>query len=268
MQGSVDLVVADLRWGTVQGTIRGAGASRIGNTGQNMALSAGMIFRWTKQNGSLNPYALTWVALRASTGATQPVVTTPTSANITATTATLGGTLASTGGSTITQRGVVYCRCADPVIGGNGVTTVDGTVNDTTGPFTVSASSLARLDAVHVQGVRHQRRSARPTPPPRTSRPPRRRIRPPTANAGGPYSVTEGVAADPQRVRHRCRQRPADLLVGRQRRRHVRRRDRREPHADRRRSATRSASTTGRRRSTSACGSPTARTRRPPMPPP
>ena len=120
-----------------------------------------------------------------------------------------------------------------------------------------------RRDPVHVPRVRRQRPSARATPRRRTSRPPPRPTSAPTANAGGPYSFDRGHLADAQRVRHRRRQRPADLLVGRQRRRHLRRRDRREPHADRR-AARRPRH---RRRAhvvqLSACGSPTARPRRP-----
>src|SRR4029079_1139264 len=124
-QGSVDIVVADNRWATSVGTIRGAGSTRVGWTGANMSQNSGIVWRWTNQ-GVVSPYAFTWLALKASTGSTPPAVNTPTATNITSTGATLGGTLGSTGGATITRRGVVYCRCADPVIGGSGVTVVDG----------------------------------------------------------------------------------------------------------------------------------------------
>ena len=72
-QGSIDLVVADVRWSTSQGIVRGAGATRTGNTGQNMALNAGIVWRWNNINpGALNPYTQALVALRAAASNAPP----------------------------------------------------------------------------------------------------------------------------------------------------------------------------------------------------
>ena len=72
-----------------------------------------------------------------------PTVTTPTSANITATTATLGGNVTSIGGTPLTALGVVYAPTAtnsNPLIGGTGVINVTGTI--TSGEFTVNVIGL------------------------------------------------------------------------------------------------------------------------------
>ena len=98
-QGSVDLVVADNRWATSTGTIRGAGSTRIGWTGANMSQNSGIVWRWTNVGG-LVPYAFSWLALKASTGSTPPTVNAPTATAITQTGATLGGTMTATGGAT------------------------------------------------------------------------------------------------------------------------------------------------------------------------
>ena len=45
--GSTDLVTSDVRWNEV-GSVRAAGATRSGNTGQNMALNAGVNWRWNR----------------------------------------------------------------------------------------------------------------------------------------------------------------------------------------------------------------------------
>ncbi|GEP45366.1 beta strand repeat-containing protein [Brevifollis gellanilyticus] len=76
--------------------------------------------------------------------AVAPVVTTPTSADITSTSATLGGRVITNGGATVTALGVVYSVTstnASPQIGGTGVTNVTGT--GTSGVFTVDATGLA-----------------------------------------------------------------------------------------------------------------------------
>ena len=122
-QGSTDLVVADNRWATSTGTIRGAGSTRSGWTGANLSVNSGIVWRWQRIDGII-PYAFSWVALKAATGNTPPAVSTPTATNIGQTSATLGGNLGSTGGSPITARGVVFCQCANPVLGGAGVTDV------------------------------------------------------------------------------------------------------------------------------------------------
>ena len=141
-QGSTDLVVADNRWATSTGTIRGAGSTRSGWTGANMSVNSGIVWRWQRIDGII-PYAFSWVALKAATGNTPPAVSTPTATNIGQTSATLGGNLGSTGGSPITARGVVFCQCANPVLGGAGVTDVSAAAQpEHGGPFTVGVSGL------------------------------------------------------------------------------------------------------------------------------
>ena len=74
-----------------------------------------------------------------------PIVTTPTSAAITATTATLGGNVTFDGGSAITERGVVYSQTTtnnDPLIGGTGVT--NEPVGGTTGLFAAGVTGLSQ----------------------------------------------------------------------------------------------------------------------------
>ena len=78
-----------------------------------------------------------------------PLVSSPTSADITATTATLGGNVTAAGGSAITERGVVYSLTsanADPLISGSGVTKVIASGTDT-GVFTVPVTGLAAGEA-------------------------------------------------------------------------------------------------------------------------
>ncbi|WP_028065960.1 beta strand repeat-containing protein [Solirubrobacter soli] len=185
-QGSVDLVVADTRWSTASGTIRGAGSTRIGWTGANMSANSGIVWRWTNE-GVVAPYAFTWLALKSTTGNTPPAVNTPTATNITQTTATLGGSLGSTGGQSITAKGVVYCQCADPVIGGAGVSQLNAATNDTTGPFTVNASGLTasrtytyKAFASNALGTSYTSAATFNT-----------LNQAPTANAGGPYTGSE-----------------------------------------------------------------------------
>jgi hypothetical protein len=185
-QGSVDLVVADTRWSTASGSIRGAGSTRIGWTGANMSANSGIVWRWTNE-GVVSPYAFTWLALKSTTGNTPPAVSSPTATNITQTTATLGGTLGSTGGQSITAKGVVYCQCADPVIGGAGVTQLNAATNDTTGPFTVNASGLTasrtytyKAFASNALGTSYTSAATFNT-----------LNQAPTASAGGPYTSQE-----------------------------------------------------------------------------
>jgi hypothetical protein len=188
-QGSTDLVVADNRWATSTGTIRGAGSTRSGWTGANMSVNSGIVWRWQRIDGII-PYAFSWVALRASTGNTPPAVNTPTATSIGQTSATLGGTLGATGGSPITARGVVVCQCADPVLGGAGVTDVPAALSQNTGPFTVGVSGLTasrtytfRAYATNALGTGYSATATFDT-----------LNTPPTANAGGPYTANEGSA--------------------------------------------------------------------------
>lgn len=62
---SVDLVAADVRWKHTGG-VHGAVATRVGNTGQNMAQFAGIEWRWTPMGPQeTNPFSQALVALRA-----------------------------------------------------------------------------------------------------------------------------------------------------------------------------------------------------------
>ena len=70
-QGSVDTVVADNRWSTSTGSIRGAGSTRIGWTGANLSLNSGIVWRWTNVGGLVS-HAFTWLALKAGTVAPPP----------------------------------------------------------------------------------------------------------------------------------------------------------------------------------------------------
>ena len=70
--GSTDLVTSDVRWNEV-GSVRAAGATRSGNTGQNMALTAGVNWRWNRIDpAQKNPYTLAVVGLRAGAVNTAP----------------------------------------------------------------------------------------------------------------------------------------------------------------------------------------------------
>lgn len=87
-----------------------------------------------------------FVAQTPTPGATNilpPSVTSPTSADVTASSATLGGNVISDGGSAIMERGIVYSVTttnADPLIDGSGVTKV--TASGTTGVFTANSTGL------------------------------------------------------------------------------------------------------------------------------
>ncbi len=76
---------------------------------------------------------------------TAPIVTSPTSVNITSSSATLGGNVTSTGGFPVIQRGIVFSLTAtnaNPLMGGNGVTAF-ATSTTGTGVFTANATNLA-----------------------------------------------------------------------------------------------------------------------------
>jgi hypothetical protein len=189
-QGSVDTVVADVRWNALAG-VRGAGATRSGNTFQNMATTAGITWRWNRIDPQeLNPFASVLVGLRATVPAVAPTVASPTSANVTTTGATLGGNVTSDGGGEITDRGVVYCSGAcTPAIGGAGVTkAVAATAG--TGVFTTAVSGLTpstaytfRAYAINSAGTSYSPNGTFTTLTPNQA---------PTASAGGPYTVSEG----------------------------------------------------------------------------
>ncbi len=76
-------------------------------------------------------------------GVTPPVVSSPTSSNITSSSATLGGNITSNGGLTVTASGVLYSLTSvnpNPQIGAYGVTNVPAT--STSGIFTVPVLNL------------------------------------------------------------------------------------------------------------------------------
>ena len=102
------------------------------------------------------------------------------------------------GGANITQRGVVYCTCANPQVGGAGVSQLNAGASNTTGAFTVSAGGLTastqytyRAFAINSAGIGYST-AANFT----TAAPPNQA---PTANAGGPVHGHRGRFGHAQR---------------------------------------------------------------------
>lgn len=190
--GSVDTVVADKRWSGAQGSVLGAGATRRGWTGQNLSINAGINWYWNRIDPShLMPYSNILTGLRAAT-TTAPAVGSPIAHTITHDSATLTGTVVDTGGEPVTERGAVYCRCANPTVGAAGSTTLTAGAGDV-GPFEVAADSLTpsttytfRAFATNAKGTTYTASTGFTTAP--------QPNRAPTADAGGPYSVAEGSA--------------------------------------------------------------------------
>jgi hypothetical protein len=142
LQGSVDTVVADDVWNRTAGGVHGAGATRSGNTGQNQAPNAGIVWRWNNDQSALNPHVDLLVGLRKAAAAVAPTVTTGDPTAIASNSANLTGNVTSDGNGTLTKRGIAYCPGAcTPTLGSPG--TADGGVaNPATGPFTYFASAL------------------------------------------------------------------------------------------------------------------------------
>ncbi|WP_445150828.1 PKD domain-containing protein [Baekduia sp. Peel2402] len=141
-QGSTDLVQADLRWATLTGTVRGAGATRIGNTGQNQATTAGINWRWTNVQSQLNPHVDAVAALRKAGASIAPAVTTADATDVTTTSAKLGGQVTNNGNGILTARGVAYCLSpCTPTLGAPG-TSIEQDANNSLDPFTFTAASL------------------------------------------------------------------------------------------------------------------------------
>jgi PKD domain-containing protein len=189
---SIDTVVADARWNATAG-VHGAGATRTGNTGQNMALNAGINWLWNFVDPQqLNPFNQVLLGLRAAPPPVAPTVTGPSIASVTTTSATLGGNVTGDGGGTMSGRGVVYCAgCGTPAIGGPGVTAVPAATAGT-GAFTVPVGGLApstgytvRAYATNEVGTAYSASGSFTTLTPNG---------PPTASAGGPYAVAEGAS--------------------------------------------------------------------------
>lgn len=96
--GSVDTVVADLRWTGRQGSVLSAGATRRGWTGLNFSINAGIGFYWNRIDPShLMPYSYVLTGLRQAT--------TPEPQPNRAPTADAGGPYAIDEGSTLTLHG-------------------------------------------------------------------------------------------------------------------------------------------------------------------
>ena len=193
-RASTDTVVADRRWNLEQGTVAGAGATRRGHTGMNMALNSGIGWGWTRVVPSnLMPLSYILVALKAAT-IDPPTVSSPTATAITHTAATLGGTVSADGGGPITSHGVAYCQgCSDPALGGPGVTKVELGALPTLGAFTTTLTGLKPSTTYTFQAYAGNAFATTPTSPTtfKTDAPPNL---PPTANAGGPYTVSEGAS--------------------------------------------------------------------------
>jgi formylglycine-generating enzyme required for sulfatase activity/sugar lactone lactonase YvrE len=84
-------------------------------------------------------------ALYTSEATISPILSSPSSTQISATTATLGGNVTSDGGAAITERGVVYSATttnADPLLDGTGVTKL--TATGTTGVFSMPVTGLTQ----------------------------------------------------------------------------------------------------------------------------
>lgn len=142
-QASTDLVKADVRWAELTGTVRGAGATRIGNTGQNQATTTGIVWRWANiEPQQKNPHVDALVALRKASTAVAPTTTTADATDVATTSAKLGGQVTSNGNGVLTARGVVYCLSpCTPTLGAPG-TSVEQDANNSLDPFTFTAAGL------------------------------------------------------------------------------------------------------------------------------
>jgi hypothetical protein len=192
-QGSTDTVVADLRYSDAAGPIRGGGATRSGNTGQNQAVNTGIVWRWSFTDGTVrSPYAQVLAGLRAATLVvpTAPTVTTGDATGTTRTAATLGGDVTGDGNDSLAERGVVYVQGTGttPARGGAGVTELDA-ASASTGAFTVTAAGLQpgttytyRAFATNSVGTAYGAAKTFATAVDHA----------PVADAGGPYAIDEG----------------------------------------------------------------------------
>jgi hypothetical protein len=197
---TTDLVTPTDLWKTTVGSaVHGTGSTRIGNTGRNMATSTGFGYHWTvTDSNNRSPRAEASIAIaHATLAAIGPTVTSPTSADVEPTTATLGGTVTSDGGAPITERGVVYCTggCVNPTTATPGAVTVKDTSGGTTGTFTVPVTGLSFSTTYFFTA--YARNSAGTTFSVPGSFTTGRPNTPPTARAGGPYSISEGDGLSP-----------------------------------------------------------------------
>ena len=130
--------------------IGGTGVTKVTTTGTTGVFTVGVAGLSAVTSYSFKAYATNslgtyyTIAGTFTTPTGPPTVTTPTSADITASTTTLGGHVTSDGAVLITERGVVYSATAtnnNPTIGGTGVTKV--TTSGMTGVFTVPITGLS-----------------------------------------------------------------------------------------------------------------------------
>jgi uncharacterized delta-60 repeat protein len=124
-------------------TERGAGPTTVNFTNTNAYASYLVVFPAVRSTSGNNITQIGEIAFAYVPPASAPLVSTPTSADITVTTATLGGNVTSEGTSPVTERGVVYALTsanANPEINGSGVTKV--TTTGTTGVFTMPVTAL------------------------------------------------------------------------------------------------------------------------------
>lgn len=126
---------------TVQGWYKGAKV--VEATGQS-SFSGNVQYGYAHWQDVVITY---WDNFAADITATAPVLSLPTSADITPTTATLGATVDSDGGDTITERGIVWALTANPTTSDTKVTT-----SGTTGLFTVAVTNLKRNKTIHYRG--------------------------------------------------------------------------------------------------------------------
>ncbi|RKQ90613.1 hypothetical protein C8N24_0425 [Solirubrobacter pauli] len=190
---SVDTVAAVKRWSGAQGTVLGAGATRGGNTGQNMALNTGINWFWNRIDPShLMPFSNILVGLRQATAApaTAPVLNAPTASSIAHDRVTLGATMVDTGGDPVTARGFVMCQCANPEVGAPGTSTITAPLSQELGVFTYGLVGLLPSTQYTFRGfARNSQGTGYTAPATFTTAPQPNRA--PTANAGGPYTIDE-----------------------------------------------------------------------------
>lgn len=129
--------------GTVPTTGAAIGATNVSNTISNLTTTVTVVLSLSGASGTgtfrLDDFQL--IGTVEATGNTSPILSTPTSSNITNTTATLGATISSNGGIAVTESGIVYGTSASPT--GNATQTSPLV---TSGAYTVNVGSPTALD--------------------------------------------------------------------------------------------------------------------------